>query len=176
VKTPAKWSAYQIPSVSVVFVILVFKGLVCKSYSQMPQEALNLLVTGALLSTLLYATVCFYIICIANKMGLKKNLIPLKIIICFRNSLIVGTTVNGACLPSIHLHPVMLLHTSTWKQFLTKSTNYICIYCLWNLFMIFLTSDLHLYFHLSKLSSNFSTIKKNEKKLSIRTTWERKMQ
>jgi hypothetical protein len=35
-----KCSAYQIPSVIVVFVILVFKV-----YSQKPQEALNLLVT-----------------------------------------------------------------------------------------------------------------------------------
>jgi hypothetical protein len=39
-KTPAKWSAYQIPSVIVVFVVLV-----CKSHSQKPQEALNLLLT-----------------------------------------------------------------------------------------------------------------------------------
>jgi hypothetical protein len=41
-KTPAKLSAYQIPSAIVVFVIL---GLVCKFYSQKPQQALNLLVT-----------------------------------------------------------------------------------------------------------------------------------
>jgi hypothetical protein len=39
-ETPAKWSAYQIPSVIVVFVILV-----CKFYFQKPKEALNLLVT-----------------------------------------------------------------------------------------------------------------------------------
>jgi hypothetical protein len=37
-KTPAKWPAYQIPSVILVFVILL-----CKSYSQRPHEALNLL-------------------------------------------------------------------------------------------------------------------------------------
>jgi hypothetical protein len=37
VKSPA----YQIPSVTVVFVVLV-----CRSHSQKPQEALNLLVTG----------------------------------------------------------------------------------------------------------------------------------
>jgi hypothetical protein len=44
-KTPAKWSAYHIPSVNVVFVILVFKVCLVKFYSQKPQEALNLLVT-----------------------------------------------------------------------------------------------------------------------------------
>jgi hypothetical protein len=39
VKTPAKLSAYRIPCVIVVFVVLV-----CTSHSQMPQEALNPLV------------------------------------------------------------------------------------------------------------------------------------
>jgi hypothetical protein len=34
-KTPAKWSAYQIPSLIVVFVVIV-----CKSRSQKTQEAL----------------------------------------------------------------------------------------------------------------------------------------
>jgi hypothetical protein len=38
-KTPAKLSAYQFPSVIVVFVVLV-----CKSYSQKPQEAFDILV------------------------------------------------------------------------------------------------------------------------------------
>jgi hypothetical protein len=33
-KTPAKWSAYQIPSVIVVFVILVFSGLIAKSHKR----------------------------------------------------------------------------------------------------------------------------------------------
>jgi hypothetical protein len=44
-KTPAKWSAYQIPSVIVVFVVLVSKVRFVSFYSQKPQEALNLLVT-----------------------------------------------------------------------------------------------------------------------------------
>jgi hypothetical protein len=35
-KTLAKWTAYQIPSVTVVFVVLV---LVCEAYFQKPQEA-----------------------------------------------------------------------------------------------------------------------------------------
>jgi hypothetical protein len=48
----AKWTAYRISSIIVVFVVLV-----CKSYSQKPQEAQNLLVTEALLSTLLHAIV-----------------------------------------------------------------------------------------------------------------------
>jgi hypothetical protein len=39
-KTPAKWSAYRIPSVIVEFVVPV-----CKSRSQKPQEALSPLVT-----------------------------------------------------------------------------------------------------------------------------------
>jgi hypothetical protein len=39
-KTPAKWSAYRIASVIVVFVVLV-----CKSHSQKLQEALNPSVT-----------------------------------------------------------------------------------------------------------------------------------
>jgi hypothetical protein len=40
-KTPAKWSAYQIPSVTVVFEVLVFKVKFVSFYSQKPQETLN---------------------------------------------------------------------------------------------------------------------------------------
>jgi hypothetical protein len=59
-KTPAKWSAYQIPGVIVVFVILV-----CKFYSQKPQEALNLLVTEESYWALFYMSLytCSYTIC-----------------------------------------------------------------------------------------------------------------
>jgi hypothetical protein len=59
-----------------------FEGIVCKSYSQKPQEALNLIsYRGALLSTLLQATVYMFLhnllnvlVQIANKMGLQKKL------------------------------------------------------------------------------------------------------
>jgi hypothetical protein len=44
-KTPAKWSAYQIPNVIVLFVILVFKVQFVSFYSQKPQEALDLILT-----------------------------------------------------------------------------------------------------------------------------------
>jgi hypothetical protein len=46
VKTPVKCSAYQIPSVIVVFVNLVFKVEFVSFYAQRPQEALNVLVTA----------------------------------------------------------------------------------------------------------------------------------
>jgi hypothetical protein len=48
-KTPYKWSAYQIPVVTVVFVVLV-----CKPHSQKLQEALNLLVTEERYRALFY--------------------------------------------------------------------------------------------------------------------------
>jgi hypothetical protein len=44
-KTPTKWSAYQIPSVIVVFIVIGFEVFFVKSHSHKPQEALNLLVT-----------------------------------------------------------------------------------------------------------------------------------
>jgi hypothetical protein len=43
-KTPDKWSAYQVPSVIILFIVLVFKLYFVNSHSQKPQEVLNLLV------------------------------------------------------------------------------------------------------------------------------------
>jgi hypothetical protein len=75
-KTPAKWSAYQIPSVIIVFVVLV-----CKSHSQKQPEALNLLVTGERYWALFYMSLHTFLqnllnalVQIANKMGLQKEL------------------------------------------------------------------------------------------------------
>jgi hypothetical protein len=64
-KTPAKRSAYQITSVTVVFVILVFKVWFVSFYSRKPQEALNLLVTEERYWALFYMPLytCFYTIC-----------------------------------------------------------------------------------------------------------------
>jgi hypothetical protein len=74
-KTPAKWSAYKISSVIVLFVILV-----CKSHSQKPQEALNLLVTEERYWALFYMPLYTFLhnlldvlVQIANKTGLRKN-------------------------------------------------------------------------------------------------------
>jgi hypothetical protein len=60
-KTPAKWSAYQIPSVIVVVVVLLFKVWFVKSHSQKPQEDLNPVVTGEHYSTC--NCISFYTIC-----------------------------------------------------------------------------------------------------------------
>jgi hypothetical protein len=73
-KTSAKWSEYQIPSVIVVFVILVL-GLICKSSSQNPQEALNLLDTEERYRALFYKPLYTFShnLQIANKIGLKMK-------------------------------------------------------------------------------------------------------
>jgi hypothetical protein len=75
-ETPAKWSAYQIPSVTIVFVVLV-----CKSRSQKPQEASNQLITEerywALFDMPLYTflhNLLNVLVQIANRMGLQKNI------------------------------------------------------------------------------------------------------
>jgi hypothetical protein len=75
-KTPAKWSAYQIPSVIVVFVILIFKFLFPKASRGFEPISYR----GALLSTLLHATVYKFLhnllnvlVQTANKMGLQKK-------------------------------------------------------------------------------------------------------
>jgi hypothetical protein len=77
-KTPAKWSAYQIPSVIVVFVMLVLRF--SWSHSQKPQQVLNLLVTEerywALYCMPLYMllhNLLNVLVQIANKMGLQKK-------------------------------------------------------------------------------------------------------
>jgi hypothetical protein len=64
-KTPAKWSAYQISGVIVVFVILVFKVQFVSFYSQKPQEDSNLLVTEECYCALVYMPLytCYYTIC-----------------------------------------------------------------------------------------------------------------
>jgi hypothetical protein len=74
-ETPAKWSAYQIHSVIVVFVVLV-----CKSHSQKPQEALDLLVTEEPYWALFYMPLYTFLhnllnvlVQITNKMGLQKK-------------------------------------------------------------------------------------------------------
>jgi hypothetical protein len=69
VKAPAKWSPYQIPSVTVVFVVPV-----CKSHSQKPQEALNLLVTEESYWALFCMPLYTFIHNLLNVMGLKKTL------------------------------------------------------------------------------------------------------
>jgi hypothetical protein len=73
-ETPAKWSAYQIPSVTVVFVVLVYK-----SHSQKPREASNPLVTEELYWALFYMPLYTSLqnllnvpVEIADKMGLQK--------------------------------------------------------------------------------------------------------
>jgi hypothetical protein len=71
VKTPAKGSAYQIISVTVVFVILVFKvQLVLFPKATKGLESISY--RGALLSTLLHATVyVFVLVLIAIKCDYK---------------------------------------------------------------------------------------------------------
>jgi hypothetical protein len=85
-KTPAKWSAYQIPSVIVVFVILAFKVKFVSFYSQKPQEALNLLVTEecywALFYMPLYTSFTQFAECTSTeqiKWDLKKTIILLTV-------------------------------------------------------------------------------------------------
>jgi hypothetical protein len=76
-ETPAKWSAYQIRSVIVVFVVLVFKGLVCKFLFPKATRGFEpISYRGVLLSTLLHATVYMFLhnllnvpVQIADKMG-----------------------------------------------------------------------------------------------------------
>jgi hypothetical protein len=79
VKTHAKLSAYQIPSVIVVFVILVCKFLFPKAIRGFEPISYR----GALLSTLLHATVYMILhnllnvlVQIANKMELQKKVFP----------------------------------------------------------------------------------------------------
>jgi hypothetical protein len=80
-ETPAKWSAYQIPSVIVAFVVLVFKVWFVSFYSQKPQEALNLLVTEERYWALFYMPLYTFLhnllnvpVPTANKMGFKKTI------------------------------------------------------------------------------------------------------
>jgi hypothetical protein len=67
-KTPANWFSYLIPRLIIVFVVLFFQALVCKSYSQKAQETLNLLVTEESFWALFYIPLYtfsyfFYAVC-----------------------------------------------------------------------------------------------------------------
>jgi hypothetical protein len=73
-ETPAKWSAYQIPSVIVVFVVLLF------SHAQKPQDTLNQLVTEKRYRALFYMPLYTFLHNLLNvliqtaiKVGLQKN-------------------------------------------------------------------------------------------------------
>jgi hypothetical protein len=56
-KTPAKWSVYQIPSVIVVFVVLVCKVQFVRIIPKATRGLEPINYRGALLSTLLHVTV-----------------------------------------------------------------------------------------------------------------------
>jgi hypothetical protein len=81
-KTPAKWSAYQIPSAIVVFVILVFKVYFVRLIPTSHKRPWTLLVTEERFWTLFYMPLytCLHnllnvLVQSANKMGLRKQIV-----------------------------------------------------------------------------------------------------